>query len=298
VQYTLETVLLWVLTSLIIILLGIGAVAFVTLLERKVLGLTQIRLGPNKVTLRGLLQPMADGVKLLSKFNVRNKLRQFSLFMVSPLILITLFILLWGRVTPWEGNFILSKHNALLYFRILGIGAYAVIITGWSRTRAFSKLGFMRGILQSLSYEVALIVIFLFFLLLRKRFNIFGGSVLSWELFSGWTVLWLLLSLIESNRAPFDLVEGESELIRGFNIEIGSLIFVYLFLSEYGIVIIIAIITRIVITNKIGVVRVGLVLILLVIRRCFPRVRYDSLIRFIWQSVLPLRVFIVFSFFF
>jgi len=292
--YTKVTVFLWSLARLVILLLGMGAVAFVTLMERKILGLTQLRLGPNKVTLLGLLQPMADGIKLLSKFNLRIKFSQFNLFVLSPLILITLFLLLWRWVVPWSGNLMLTKHSSLLYFSILGVGAYAIIITGWRSTRTFSKLGSIRGILQSLSYEVALIVVFVFFLLLIKRFNLFGSSVYSWEMFRSWITLWIILSLIESNRAPFDLVEGESELIRGFNIEIGSLIFVYLFLREYGMVIVIALITRIVIINKMRVLRVVLVFILLLMRSCFPRVRYDSLMRIMWQRVLPVRVFIVY----
>lgn len=252
-------------------------------------------MGPNKVTLFGLLQPVADGVKLLSKYNLRTKVRQYRLFILSPILLIILFILLWRWVVPWEGNVFLSKHNSLLYFRILGVGAYSVIITGWRSTSAFSKLGRIRGILQSLSYEVALIVVFLFFLLITKRFNIFVNSnVIILELFRLWTVLWVILALIESNRAPFDLLEGERELIRGFNIEIGSLIFVYLFLREYGIVIIIALITNVVVLGSIGYISLVLVFLMLLIRSCFPRVRYDSLMRFIWQSVLPLRVFLVF----
>jgi NADH:ubiquinone oxidoreductase subunit H len=290
---------IWFFLNIILLLIGIGSVAFVTLLERKILGLRQIRLGPNKVTFSGLLQPVADGVKLLSKYNLRTKVRQYRLFILSPILLILLFIFLWRWIVPWEGNVLLTKHNSLLYFRVLGVGAYAIIITGWRSTRVFSKLGRIRGILQRLSYEVALIIVFLFFLLLIKRFNIFTRfPILRLELFRFWVVLWLILSLIERNRAPFDLLEGESELIRGFNIEIGRLMFVYLFLREYGIVIVMALITNIVVFGSIGLASLVLVVLILLIRRCFPRIRYDSLIRFIWQSILPLRVFIVFIIFY
>lgn len=293
VQLHYKVILIWVIISFIVLLLGMGGVAFVTLLERKVLGLTQIRLGPNKVTLSGILQPIADGIKLLSKHNIKTKVRQFTLFLVSPIILIFLFLLLWGWVMPWEGNILLRKHSSLLYFSSLGVGAYAVIMTGWSSTRAFSKLGRIRGILQRLSYEVSLIVVFLFFLIIVKRFSLIS-TLARFELIIAWTVVWLILALIETNRAPFDLLEGERELIRGFNIEIGRLIFVYLFLREYGIVIIIRIVTDIVLSGTVGIITLLLVVVLLLMRRCFPRVRYDSLIRFIWQCVLPLRAFIVF----
>jgi len=285
--------ILWLTLGLFVLLIGIGRVAFVTLLERKVLGLTQTRLGPNKVTLFGTLQPLADGVKLLSKFNLRTKFRQFRLFFLSPVLLIILFLFLWSWVLPWEGNIILIKHNSLLYFRLLGVGAYAIILTGWRSTRAFSKLGRIRGILQRLSYEVSLIVLFLFFILFVKRFRIVRTNI-SWESILFWLGIWLILVLIERNRAPFDLLEGERELISGFNIEIGSLIFVYLFLREYGIVVVIAAITNIALSGGINLTTFFLTLVILLLRRCFPRVRYDSLMRFIWQCVLPLRVLLIF----
>jgi len=119
---------------------------------------------------------------------------------------------------------------------------------------------------------------------------------MSVEVFLSWVVLWVTLSLIERNRAPFDLLEGERELIRGFNIEIGSLIFVYLFLREYGIVIVIAAITIVVLYSKVQILEtLLLVSLILLIRSCFPRIRYDSLIGLIWQTVLPVRAFMVFS---
>jgi len=284
---------LWFVIRGLVLLLGIGGVAFVTLLERKILGLSQIRLGPNKVTFLGILQPLADGIKLLTKQNVHNKSSQFILFYTSPIMLIILFLLLWRWVIPWEGNIFLIKHRSLLFFRVLGIRAYAVIIVGWSSTRGFSKLGRMRGILQSLSYEVSLIIIFMFFLFLIKSFNIMGRFNYRRERLWLWLILWLILSLIERNRAPFDLLEGERELIRGFNIEIGRLIFVYLFLREYGMVIVIAAITDVVLTNRIGLFSMFIVIILLLIRSCFPRVRYDTLIILIWQCILPLRVLLI-----
>jgi len=113
-----------------------------------------------------------------------------------------------------------------------------------------------------------------------------------------WLIIWLILIIIESNRAPFDLLEGERELIRGFNIEIGRLVFVYLFLREYGIVIVIRAITNIVIRGKIRLITLFFIGVILIIRRCFPRIRYDSLIRIMWKCVLPLSTFILFLIFF
>lgn len=265
-----------------------GGVAFVTLLERKLLGFTQMRLGPNKVTLFGVLQPLADGLKLLSKQNLRNKVNSFGLYFLSPIILFVLFLFVWGWTITWTGNILLEKNNSLLYFSILGVRGYAVIFTGWRSTRGFSKLGGIRGILQNLSYEVALIVVFLCFLICYSSINITNYNNIRIEILIIWRLLWILLSLIERNRAPFDLLEGESELISGFNIEIGRVLFVYLFLREYGILIIIAIVTNIVLTNEIWVLSFIVISIILLMRSCFPRVRYDSLMRLIWQSILPI----------
>jgi len=138
----------------IIILIGLGAVAFVTLLERKILGLSQIRLGPNKVTIRGILQPLADGVKLLAKQMLSPKRKQLGIFLIIPSLLLLIFLLLWCYDMEWEGNLEAVKYTRLVLFSLLGVGAYSVILTGWASTRVFSKLGRLRGILQRISYEV------------------------------------------------------------------------------------------------------------------------------------------------
>jgi len=279
---------LWVMGFLLILLLGIGGVAFITLAERKILGLSQLRLGPNKVTLRGILQPIADGLKLLIKQWIRPSFRQITLYNLSPGVLIVFFLFMWGFILPWQGNILLLKHNALLFFSLLGARAYAVILRGWRATRGFSKLGSLRGVLQRLSYEVTLILVFLRVLVLFGSFNFTRGLRLEVEFTLFWICTWFILTLIERNRAPFDLLEGERELIRGFNIEIGRLMFVYLFLREYGMVIVIARITSFIAVGDISL-RLIVSFWILLIRRCFPRLRYDSLMRFIWQSILPLR---------
>lgn len=240
---------------MLVILFGLGGVAFITLLERKLLGLSQIRLGPNKVRLRGLLQPVADGIKLLFKdvfFVMRS---QIILFFTGPIIRMRVFVILWVWVLPWIGDFIRLKYSSLLFFRLLGLRAYTVIITGWSRISAFSKLGRLRGILQSLSFEVALVLVFLTMLSLLKGFLLKRENRLPVEVLGFWMVVWILLSLMETNRAPFDLLEGESELIRGFNVEISRILFVYLFLREYGRIIIMCSLFRVVIRGAISMLR-------------------------------------------
>jgi len=288
---------LWITQLILTVLLGIGGVAFLTLLERKILGLTQTRLGPNKVTFVGVLQPLADGIKLLLKIIIQPFSKQWVLFLGIPMLFLRVFILIWLCIPLWTGTLILIKFTRLLLFSLFGIRAYAVILTGWSSTSRFSKLGSLRGILQRLSYEVTLVLVLIFTILLIKNLS-FYGTTISIEIVIAWLFLWILVSLIERNRAPFDLIEGESELIRGFNIEIPRLVFVYLFLREYGMVIILCLIAEIIAVNSISTITLGLVSLFLFLRRCFPRIRYDSLIRVIWQRILPVGSILRFSCFF
>lgn len=271
-------------------LLGLGGVAFITLLERKYLGLTQVRLGPNKLTLIGVLQPVGDGVKLLFKELFISLTRYKVMFIGRPLILFILFTVTWIIIIPWWGFVIISNTKIIMFFIILGVSAYAIILAGWNIISRFSKLGGLRGILQSLSYEVALILVLLCLLIIISSLRILGSIQISVEMLLSWLVLWFLLSIIETNRAPFDLLEGERELISGFNVEIGRILFVFLFLSEYGIIIVISLIRRYVIITNATLLALVIRRLILFSRSCYPRVRYDSLIGLIWQSILPVSL--------
>jgi len=246
------------------------------------------------VTFRGLLQPVADGLKLLAKSYLFPSSKQRFLFWIRPRVLLVLFLFLWRIILPWQGLPLLSKYNSLILFSLLGVRAYSVILTGWRSTRAFSKLGSLRGILQRLSYEVALILVFIVGLFLKKTIHLNRVQSLTQEIIWFWLIIWLILVLMERNRAPFDLLEGERELIRGFNVEIGGLLFVYLFLSEYGILILFRGLTMILLFNNFLVLGTALIFFLLLIRSCFPRLRYDSLMTLIWESILPFGAILVF----
>jgi len=278
-------------------LLALGSVAFVTLLERKLLGLRQIRFGPNKVSIIAVLQPIADGVKLLLKQLQPINLTQLNLFLIAPIILLVQFLLLWNWVIPWIRHRD-TKYRRLILFILLGVGTYSVIMVGWSSTRNFSKLGRIRGLLQGLSFEVALVIVFIIVLIISYSFKVKANKFYLIDCLIWWAPIWILISLLEGNRAPFDLLEGERELIRGFNLELGALLFVFLFLREYGIVIIIRILLWYIIRNLFLIII--FTLRILFIRRCYPRVRYDSLIGIIWKLILPIRVwlFMGLSFFF
>lgn len=214
---------------------------------------------------------------------------------MSPMLLFFLFSLVWLLVIPWWGGFISYSYSMLLLFAFLGVRAYGIILSGWNIIRSFSKIGGVRSILQSLSYEVRLILAFLvgavcFSSLRINRVNSGGLLLLRRVLW-----IWLILSLLETNRAPFDLLEGERELISGFNVEIGRLLFVYLFLAEYGMVIIIALLIRSLVLTKERWLSLVISLIILLARRCYPRVRYDILMGLIWQIILPISlVFMLF----
>lgn len=281
----------WGVCSIILLLVGFGGVAFITLLERKLLGLSQIRLGPNKVTFLGILQPLADGVKLLFKHFILVSKGQRLLFLLAPILLILLFILLWGWVIPWSPFLFFCKYNRLVLFCLLGVGAYSVILVGWSSVRVFSKLGCMRGILQRLAFEVSLILLFMVVLSVFSSLGFFY-RVGSLGLLVFWALLWVAISLIERNRAPFDLLEGERELISGFNVEMGRLRFVYIFLREYGMLIILSLILGLVQFKRVVELSLIFIILFLFIRSCFPRVRWDLMITFIWQRFLPVAVFL------
>jgi NADH:ubiquinone oxidoreductase subunit H len=282
--------LLWVVNLLLVLVRGILGVAFITLMERKLLSLSQVRLGPNKVTMFGILQPVFDGLKLLGKQLILSNPTQI-VVLLSPLLIFGVFIALWRLLINWEGTLFLYKYERLAFFFILGIGSYTIILTGWRIIRRFSKIGRLRSILQRLSYEVAFILLLLVTLSSQYRMGFKDNLKLRIELLLLWALLWLILALMESNRAPFDLLEGERELIRGFNVEMGSIIFIYLFLREYGIIIILSSILTIIIFNTIlyGIVVSCLILL---IRRCYPRIRYDTLMEFIWVLVLPTVLFL------
>jgi NADH:ubiquinone oxidoreductase subunit H len=270
-----------------------GGVAFLTLLERKILGLAQIRLGPNKITNRGYFQPLVDGVKLLFKEFYHVKITQRFLFLLGPMLLLRTFLLTWGLILPWGLSRNLRAHYlVIILFLTIGVSPYAVILTGWSSTSPFSKLGRLRGMLQRLSFEVALVLVMFVLLFLYASLAVRNENLLRVELIL-WAILWGFLVLLERNRSPFDLLEAERELIRGFNVEARSPPFIFIFLREYGMLLTLGLITPSLIlgTPTLNPWLSGRVVGgALFMRRCFPRMRYDSLMRVMWQGVLPLAL--------
>lgn len=213
-------------------LITIIRVAFYTLYERKVLGYVQERKGPNKPSLRGLLIPFADAIKLVSK-EIRwpdrgNKL----LFFFVPSLALLIPLLLW-IIYPSSYQVLKFKYSALFFICISSVGVYAILGAGWGRNRKYSLLGAVRAVAQSISYEVRFSLIIIHCVLFYF-YEVIQDKSTSLCCFLFWAVFLLLVSsLAETNRSPFDFTEGESELVRGFNTEFSAVSFLILFLAEY-----------------------------------------------------------------
>ena len=269
-------------------------VAFVTLWERKVLRYAQSRKGPNLVGTLGVLQPFSDGLKLLTKeksFWGGNS----TILSLSPLLFFIINLLAWLSL-PLRGLRLRRGLLCLLVFRSLG--GLLIFLTGWNGGRRYSFIGGVRASAQIISYEVVISFFFLARLRMFFRFS-FRNTKLSFSLREYWLggffflPCWIIILLAETNRAPFDLTEGESELVRGFNTEYSSFPFTLLFLGEYSFIILFSSFTSFLFFGNFlfgGLI----VFFVLWIRSCFPRKRYDFLINIIWLEIFPIVLLLIF----
>ena len=274
------------------------SVAFVTLLERKILGYSQLRKGPNKVRILGLFQPFNDAIKLFSKENVIPSMTNFNLFYTTPLLALWIVLRVYIRV-PLKEQTISIRFGLILVYIILRLNIYPTLLRGWASNRKYALVGALRRVAQTVSYEVRLALIFLFYFILTGRLRL-TESVSSNELvFKGAFFLpligiWLISCLAETNRTPFDFAEGESELVSGFNIEYGSLGFAIIFIAEYGRILFIRFFFRFIFFSNSSVsfslyFFLGLTVFFWVwARTTFPRYRYDKLIALTWKVYLPI----------
>lgn len=291
---------------LIIILVLIG-VAFLTLLERKVLGYIQIRKGPNKVGLIGILQPFSDAIKLITKEVIYPIKSNFLVYYFCPIISFILIYIRWLLVPFFWG--IINFNFGILFFIVcLRLGVYSIIVAGWSSNSSYALLGGLRAVAQTISYEVRLSFIFIniFIICIRYNFiNFYGFQELIWFIFLNFPVFIIFFTslLAETNRTPFDFAEGESELVSGFNVEYRRGGFVLIFLAEYSRIIIIRLI-RVVIffgNNILFIythIFIGLFAFSFIwLRGTLPRYRYDKLIELCWKSYLPVSLFLLLFYF-
>uniref|UniRef100_A0AAU7BNI7 NADH-ubiquinone oxidoreductase chain 1 n=1 Tax=Leptopilina myrica (nomen nudum) TaxID=2964900 RepID=A0AAU7BNI7_9HYME len=284
----------WVVSNMVILIMVLIGVAFLTLLERKVLGYVQIRKGPNKILFKGVLQPISDALKLLSKevFFIKNL--NLMIYFLSPCLSFGLMLILWC-VMPNYLNYSSSDLSSLLFICFLSLGVYMMMLSGWSSNSVYSMLGSIRAISQSISYEVSLILIIMSSLFLIESFDMFKMEEVQekiWASMYMWGImLMFLVSLVaELNRTPFDLAEGESELVSGFNTEYMAGGFVLIFLAEYGMIMLMSylmVLFYFMSFYEISFIMSVFVMILIILfRGSFPRVRYDKLMMLIWKSFL------------
>ena len=266
------------------------------MLERKILGYSQRRIGPNKPSFIGLLQPIADAVKLFIKnFIISNKILKVIFFFIP---IIRLFLVLWvWIIIPLEFRISYFLFSAILLLIILSLNVYPLLLRGWASKNKYSIIGSLRRVAQTISYEIRLaiilIIILIYYFCLRIDFCIYFKSYLRIFLISPFIfVLWLISRLAETNRTPFDFSEGESELVSGFNIEYGAGGFAIIFIAEYGRILFLRILTRVIFSFfrnffLVCIFTSILVFIWVWTRTTFPRYRYDLLINLAWKRFLP-----------
>ncbi|ABC22362.1 NADH-quinone oxidoreductase subunit NuoH [Rhodospirillum rubrum] len=301
-----------VLQCLAIILPMLGAIAYLTYAERKVIGAMQMRKGPNVVGPFGLLQPLADGVKLFLKETIIPTGANRAVFIIAPLMTFILALIAWA-VIPFDAGWVVADINVgvLYLFAVSGLGVYGIIMAGWASNSKYAFLGGLRSAAQMVSYEVAMGLIIIAVILSAGSMNL--SDIVEAQRQGVWYfiphfpmfVMFLVSILAETNRAPFDLPEAEAELVSGYNVEYSAMPFALFFLGEYGNMILMSGITAILFLggwlppvdiapfNWIpGIIwfflKIALILfVFLWVRATFPRYRYDQLMRLGWKVFLP-----------
>nr|QGJ72507.1 NADH dehydrogenase subunit 1 [Pipistrellus pipistrellus]QGJ72508.1 NADH dehydrogenase subunit 1 [Pipistrellus pipistrellus]QGJ72509.1 NADH dehydrogenase subunit 1 [Pipistrellus pipistrellus]QGJ72510.1 NADH dehydrogenase subunit 1 [Pipistrellus pipistrellus]QGJ72511.1 NADH dehydrogenase subunit 1 [Pipistrellus pipistrellus] len=292
------------LTTIIPILL---AVAFLTLLERKVLGYMQLRKGPNIVGPYGLLQPIADAVKLFIKEPLQPLTSSLALFIIAPTLALTLALMMWIPL-PMPHPLINMNLGVLFMLALSSLAVYAILWSGWASNSKYALIGALRAVAQTISYEVTLAIIILSILLMNGSFTLptlITTQEYTWLILPAWplAMMWFISTLAETNRAPFDLTEGESELVSGFNVEYAGGPFALFFLAEYANIIMMNALTIILFlgaynnslfpemyTVNFTMKALLFTTFFLWIRASYPRFRYDQLMHLLWKNFLPLTL--------
>jgi NADH-quinone oxidoreductase subunit H len=315
---------IWNLIKIVVVVAPLmGAVAYLTLWERKAIGFTQIRVGPNRIGPLGLLQPIADALKLLTKEIILPTVANKGLFLLGPVMTIMPALAAWV-VIPFGPDVALANINAGLLFlmAITSLEVYGVIIAGWASNSKYAFLGALRASAQMVSYEIAMGFSFVVVLMVSASLNMtdivmgqgkgmfadMGLSFLSWN----WLpllpifVVYFVSGLAETNRHPFDVVEGESEIVAGHMIEYSGMSFAMFFLAEYANMWLVSILTVIMFLGGwlspvafldfipgwiwLGIKTFCVVTMFLWVRSTFPRYRYDQIMRLGWKIFIPVTL--------
>ncbi|KTD49189.1 NADH-quinone oxidoreductase subunit NuoH [Legionella quateirensis] len=317
------SILIWIIIKILVIVVPLLlCVAYLTYAERKVIGYIQVRIGPNRVGIKGLLQPFADLIKLITKEIIVPTKSNKYLFIIAPLFALAPSLAGWA-VIPFQEGIVLANINAgvLYLFAMSSLGVYGVLIAGWGSNSKYAMFGALRSTAQTVSYEIAMGFAFVGVLLAAGSMNITDivlsqkGGILHWwfvPLLPLFLVFWIA-GIAETNRAPFDLAEGESEIVAGFHVEYSGIGFAIFFLSEYASMILISTVMALLFMggwmspfegisflDEIFYVVPGFVWLLLKIsfflfvylwiRATFPRYRYDQLMRLGWKVLIPVTI--------
>nr|UUA65057.1 NADH dehydrogenase subunit 1 [Leguminivora glycinivorella] len=287
--------------GILMLVLGVLiGVAFLTLLERKVLGYIQIRKGPNKLGIMGILQPFSDAIKLFTKEQTFPMYSNYFVYYFSPIFSFFLSLLIW-MVIPYYFNMISFNLGFLFFFCCTSMGVYTLMVAGWSSNSNYALLGGLRAVAQTISYEVSLALIMLSVIIMVMDFNLlkFGSyQMMIWFIFimMPLSLCWLSSSLAETNRTPFDFAEGESELVSGFNIEYSSGGFALIFLAEYSSILFMSMLFILMYMGGYDLSVLFYLKLVFIsfffiwVRGTLPRYRYDKLMYLAWKSYLPISL--------
>jgi NADH-quinone oxidoreductase subunit H len=301
----------YLLKILVIVVPLLIAVAYVTLAERKIMGSMHIRKGPNVVGVFGLLQPLADGLKLFSKETIIPTHSNWIVFLIAPVLSLILALLSWA-VIPYGSTAVLSDVNiGILYlFAVGSISVYAILMSGWGSNSKYAFFGAIRAAAQMISYEVCIGLIMLAVIVCAGSLNLTDivnaqkGCWFIFPLFPAF-IMFFVSALAETNRAPFDHAEAESELVSGFNVEYSGMTFALFFLAEYAHIIIMSLITALLFLGgwlpilgmefipdsiNLAIKTTLFIFGFIWVRASFPRMRYDALMQLLWKSYLPLSL--------
>nr|YP_010718968.1 NADH dehydrogenase subunit 1 [Nematus hequensis]WDQ45614.1 NADH dehydrogenase subunit 1 [Nematus hequensis] len=291
---------LFFITLLILVIMVMVGVAFLTLMERKLLGYIQIRKGPNKIGFMGILQPFCDVIKLFSKEQIFPSISNYYPYYISPVFSLFLILSSW-MIIPYFTNLCSFNLSILFFLCCTSMGVYSIMICGWSSNSKYSLLGGLRSVAQTISYEVSMAIILMCFIFLIEDYSFLTFIEFQyyiWFIFITFplSVVWFIICLAETNRTPFDFAEGESELVSGFNVEYSSGSFALIFMAEYASILLMSMLFSLMFLGGklfsllfyFNLTMISFFFIL--IRGTLPRLRYDKLMLMAWKSFLPISL--------